>query len=146
MQESPSRPVLTVSMSSWAPASSSASSHHGKDMTYITKTAIEVIQFVKSKVIEIRFSNTKTPSVPTIVDLLSIYQAVDKVGVNVSVLPTLSCRSPKTGLRSRPHSPWWSSVVTSSATSTTTLVALLPTLTPLSRPVPPTLTPPFRYR
>ncbi len=78
---------------------------HGKDMTYITKTAIEVIQFVKSKGIEIRFS-TEDSFRSDIVDLLSIYQAVDKVGVNVSVLPTLSCRSPKTGLRSRPHSPW----------------------------------------
>jgi hypothetical protein len=30
---------------------------HGKDMTYITNTAIEVINFVKSKGIEVRFSS-----------------------------------------------------------------------------------------
>lgn len=30
---------------------------HGKDMTYITNTAIEVINFVKSHNIEIRFSS-----------------------------------------------------------------------------------------
>ena len=54
---------------------------HGKDMAYIHKTAIEVIEFVKSKNIEIRFSSEDSFR-SDLVDLLSIYQAVDKVGVN----------------------------------------------------------------
>ena len=31
---------------------------HGKDMAYITKTALEVIQFIKSKGLEVRCSST----------------------------------------------------------------------------------------
>ena len=48
---------------------------HGKDMTYIRNTAIEVIEFVKSKGIEIRFS-TEDSFRSDLVDLLSIYSAV----------------------------------------------------------------------
>lgn len=68
-------------------------------MTYITNTAIEVINFVKSKGIEIRFSSEdsfrsgKTTCIyifrvvsltksTDLVDLLSIYSAVDQVGVH----------------------------------------------------------------
>ena len=54
---------------------------HGKDMTYIKQTAIEVIEFVKSKGIEIRFSSEDSFR-SDLVDLLSIYSAVDKVGVD----------------------------------------------------------------
>ena len=54
---------------------------HGKDMAYIHKAAIEVIEFVKSKGIEIRFSSEDSFR-SDLVDLLSIYKAVDKVGVN----------------------------------------------------------------
>lgn len=54
---------------------------HGKDMAYIHRTAIEVIEFVKSKGIEIRFSSEDSFR-SDLVDLLSIYKAVDKVGVN----------------------------------------------------------------
>ncbi|KAJ5983587.1 hypothetical protein N7481_005686 [Penicillium waksmanii] len=53
---------------------------HGKDMTYIKNAAIEVIEFVKSKGIEIRFSSEDSFR-SDLVDLLSIYSAVDKVGV-----------------------------------------------------------------
>ncbi len=68
---------------------------HGKDMTYITKTAIEVIQFVKSKGIEIRFS-TEDSFRSDLVDLLSIYQAVDKVGVNrVGIADTVGVANPR---------------------------------------------------
>ncbi|CAD0092832.1 unnamed protein product [Aureobasidium mustum] len=49
---------------------------HGKDMTYI-----KVIQFVKSKGLEIRFSSEDSFR-SDLVDLLSLYAAVDKVGVN----------------------------------------------------------------
>lgn len=68
---------------------------HGKDMTYIKNTAIEVIQFVKSKGIEIRFSSEDSFR-SDLVDLLSLYQAVDKVGVNrVGIADTVGCASPR---------------------------------------------------
>ncbi|KAA8905342.1 HMGL-like-domain-containing protein [Sphaerosporella brunnea] len=68
---------------------------HGKDMAYIHKTAIEVIEFVKSKNIEIRFSSEDSFR-SDLVDLLSIYQAVDKVGVNrVGIADTVGCASPR---------------------------------------------------
>jgi homocitrate synthase len=52
---------------------------HGKDMTYIKQSAIEVINFVKSKGLEVRFSSEDSFR-SDLVDLLSLYQAVDKVG------------------------------------------------------------------
>ncbi|EIW68752.1 hypothetical protein TREMEDRAFT_44559 [Tremella mesenterica DSM 1558] len=68
---------------------------HGKDMTWITKTAIEVIQFVKSKGIEIRFSSEDSFR-SELVDLLSIYRTVDKIGVNrVGVADTVGCADPR---------------------------------------------------
>ncbi|KAJ9623507.1 homocitrate synthase lys21 [Taxawa tesnikishii (nom. ined.)] len=57
---------------------------HGKDMTYIKNAAIEVIEFVKSKGIEIRFSSEDS------------FSAVDKVGVNrVGIADTVGCASPR---------------------------------------------------
>jgi len=68
---------------------------HGKDMTYITKSAIEVINFVKSKGIEVRFS-TEDSFRSDLVDLLSIYQTVDKIGVNrVGIADTVGCANPR---------------------------------------------------
>ena len=68
---------------------------HGKDMTYITKAAIEVINFVKSKNIEVRFS-TEDSFRSDLVDLLSIYQTVDKIGVNrVGIADTVGCANPR---------------------------------------------------
>jgi len=68
---------------------------HGKDMTYIKNTAIEVIEFVKSKNIEIRFSSEDSFR-SDLVDLLTIYSAVDKVGVNrVGIADTVGCASPR---------------------------------------------------
>ncbi|KAL7620017.1 homocitrate synthase lys21 [Parahypoxylon ruwenzoriense] len=68
---------------------------HGKDMAYITKTALEVIQFVKSKGIEVRFSSEDSFR-SDLVDLLSLYSAVDKVGVNrVGIADTVGCASPR---------------------------------------------------
>ncbi|OJJ64421.1 hypothetical protein ASPSYDRAFT_39151 [Aspergillus sydowii CBS 593.65] len=68
---------------------------HGKDMTYIKNTAIEVIEFVKSKGIEIRFSSEDSFR-SDLVDLLSIYSAVDQVGVNrVGIADTVGCASPR---------------------------------------------------
>lgn len=54
---------------------------HGKDMDYIAKSAVEVIEFVKSHNIEIRFSSEDSFR-SDLVDLLSIYRTVDKIGVN----------------------------------------------------------------
>ncbi|WVQ69033.1 homocitrate synthase, cytosolic isozyme [Kwoniella botswanensis] len=68
---------------------------HGKDMTWITKTAIEVIEFVKSKGIEIRFSSEDSFR-SELVDLLSIYRTVDKIHVNrVGVADTVGCADPR---------------------------------------------------
>jgi homocitrate synthase len=68
---------------------------HGKDMTYIKNTAIEVINFVKSKNIEIRFSSEDSFR-SDLVDLLSIYSTVDKIGVNrVGIADTVGCANPR---------------------------------------------------
>lgn len=68
---------------------------HGKDMTYITKSAIEVINFVKSKGLEVRFSSEDSFR-SDLVDLLSLYKAVDTVGVNrVGVADTVGCATPR---------------------------------------------------
>jgi homocitrate synthase len=64
-------------------------------MNYITQTAIEVIEFVKSKGIEVRFSSEDSFR-SDLVDLLSIYRTVDKVGVNrVGVADTVGCADPR---------------------------------------------------
>jgi homocitrate synthase len=68
---------------------------HGKDMTYITNTAIEVINYVKAHNIEIRFSSEDSFR-SNLVDLLSIYSTVDKIGVNrVGIADTVGCASPR---------------------------------------------------
>ncbi|KAF2703676.1 homocitrate synthase-like protein [Pleomassaria siparia CBS 279.74] len=68
---------------------------HGKDMTYIKNTALEVIAFVKSKGKEIRFSSEDSFR-SDLVDLLSIYSAVDKVGVDrVGIADTVGCANPR---------------------------------------------------
>ncbi|KAI9491326.1 homocitrate synthase, cytosolic isozyme [Zychaea mexicana] len=68
---------------------------HGKSMEYITQRAIEVIQFVKSKGLEVRFS-TEDSFRSDLVDLLAIYKAVDKVGVHrVGIADTVGCADPR---------------------------------------------------
>lgn len=68
---------------------------HGKDMEYITNKAIEVISFIKSKGLEVRFS-TEDSFRSDLVDLLSIYKAVDKIGVNrVGIADTVGCANPR---------------------------------------------------
>ena len=60
----------------------------------LQNTAIEVIQFVKSKGLEIRFSSEDSFR-SDLVDLLSLYAAVDKVGVNrVGIADTVVCTPP----------------------------------------------------
>ncbi|KFY89208.1 hypothetical protein V500_05870 [Pseudogymnoascus sp. VKM F-4518 (FW-2643)] len=69
---------------------------HGKDMAYITKSAIEVIEFVKSKGLEIRFSSEDSFR-SDFVDLLTLYKAVDEAGVDrVGIADTVGCASPRT--------------------------------------------------
>jgi len=61
------------------------------DTDLLQNTAIEVIQFVKSKGLEIRFSSEDSFR-SDLVDLLSLYAAVDKVGVNrVGIADTVVC-------------------------------------------------------
>ncbi|KAI5791733.1 HMGL-like-domain-containing protein [Peziza echinospora] len=68
---------------------------HGKDMDYIAKAAVEVIEYVKSHNIEIRFSSEDSFR-SDLVDLLSIYRTVDKIGVNrVGIADTVGCASPR---------------------------------------------------
>ncbi|KAI7851996.1 homocitrate synthase, cytosolic isozyme [Circinella umbellata] len=68
---------------------------HGKSMEYITQRAIEVIEFVKSKGLEVRFS-TEDSFRSDLVDLLAIYKAVDKVGVHrVGIADTVGCADPR---------------------------------------------------
>jgi hypothetical protein len=137
---------------------------HGKDMDYIAKAAIEVIEFVKSHNIEIRFSSEDSFR-SDLVDLLSIYRTVDKIGVNRVVSSSYSPRiklSTKhvthTGkprvlptlldvlLPARSTTSSELSVVSSLAisrlTSTTIPDVPLPTPTALLRLALPTLTPP----
>jgi len=68
---------------------------HGKDMTYIENTAIEVIEYVKSQGKEIRFSSEDSFR-SNLVDLLRLYSAVDKVGVHrVGIADTVGCATPR---------------------------------------------------
>ncbi|KAJ3051529.1 mitochondrial Homoaconitase [Rhizophlyctis rosea] len=68
---------------------------HGKDMDYIAKQATEVINFIKSKGLEVRFSSEDSFR-SDLVDLLSIYRTVDKLGVNrVGIADTVGCANPR---------------------------------------------------
>ncbi|KAI7866571.1 homocitrate synthase [Mucor mucedo] len=68
---------------------------HGKSMEYITNAAIEVITFIKSKGLEVRFS-TEDSFRSDLVDLLAIYQTVDRLGVNrVGIADTVGCANPR---------------------------------------------------
>ncbi|KAG6075641.1 Saccharopine dehydrogenase [Claviceps sp. LM84 group G4] len=70
---------------------------HGKDMVAIEKAAIEVINYVKRHVsgVEVRFSSEDSFR-SDLVDLLQLYRAVDRVGVNrVGVADTVGCATPR---------------------------------------------------
>ncbi|KAF7536616.1 hypothetical protein G7Z17_g13012 [Cylindrodendrum hubeiense] len=68
---------------------------HGKSMELIQKTAIEVIEFVKSKGIEVRFSSEDSFR-SDLVDILTLYKAVDKAGVDrVGVADTVGGATPR---------------------------------------------------
>jgi homocitrate synthase len=68
---------------------------HGKDMTYIAAQATEVINFIKSKGLEVRFSSEDSFR-SDLVDLLSLYKVVDKLGVHrVGIADTVGCADPR---------------------------------------------------
>lgn len=68
---------------------------HGKDMDYITAKAIEVVTYIKNAGLEVRFS-TEDSFRSDLVDLLSVYKAVDKIGVNrVGIADTVGCANPR---------------------------------------------------
>ncbi|KAF5617404.1 homocitrate synthase mitochondrial [Fusarium sp. NRRL 52700] len=68
---------------------------HGKSMEIITKTALEVIEYVKSKGVEVRFSSEDSFR-SDLVDILALYKAVDKAGVDrVGVADTVGGATPR---------------------------------------------------
>ncbi|KAJ3258787.1 mitochondrial Homoaconitase [Chytriomyces hyalinus] len=68
---------------------------HGKDMDYIIKQATEVIQFIKSKGLEVRFSSEDSFR-SDLVDLLNLYKTVDRLGVDrVGIADTVGCANPR---------------------------------------------------
>jgi len=68
---------------------------HGKDIPYIIDSAIEVIEFVKSQGLEVRFSSEDSFR-SDLVDLLTIYRAVDQIGVNrVGIADTVGVANPR---------------------------------------------------
>ncbi|KAH0522067.1 hypothetical protein TsFJ059_005980 [Trichoderma semiorbis] len=68
---------------------------HGKTIAIIKETALEVIQYVKSQGVEVRFSSEDSFR-SDLVDLLSLYKAVDQAGVNrVGVADTVGGATPR---------------------------------------------------
>ena len=58
---------------------------HGKDMNYIIEKATEVIKFIQSKGLEVRFSSEDSFR-SDLVDLLNLYKTVDKVFIYLQFL------------------------------------------------------------
>ena len=68
---------------------------HGKDIPYIIDSARQVIEFIKSQGLEVRFSSEDSFR-SDLVDLLTIYRAVDKIGVNrVGIADTVGVANPR---------------------------------------------------
>lgn len=68
---------------------------HGKDIPYIIDHAVEVVEFVKSQGLEVRFS-TEDSFRSDLVDLLTIYRAVDQIGVTrVGIADTVGVAHPR---------------------------------------------------
>ncbi len=67
---------------------------HGKDIPYIIEHATEVVEFVKSQGLEVRFSSEDSFR-SDLVDLLTIYRGVDQIGVNrVGIADTVGVAHP----------------------------------------------------
>jgi homocitrate synthase len=68
---------------------------HGKDIPYIIDSAIEVVEYVKSQGLEVRFSSEDSFR-SDLVDLLTVYRAVDQIGVNrVGIADTVGVANPR---------------------------------------------------
>ncbi len=68
---------------------------HGKDIPYIIESAREVVEFIKSQGLEVRFSSEDSFR-SNLVDLLTIYRAVDQIGVNrVGIADTVGVANPR---------------------------------------------------
>ena len=68
---------------------------HGKDMDFIIKAAQEVVAFVKSKGLEVRFSSEDSFRSEWD-DLVALYTAMDKAGVDrVGIADTVGCANPR---------------------------------------------------
>lgn len=68
---------------------------HGKTIEMIKSIAMEVIEYVKSQGVEVRFSSEDSFR-SDLVDLLTLYKAVDKAGVNrVGVADTVGGATPR---------------------------------------------------
>lgn len=68
---------------------------HGKDIPYIIDSAREVVEFIKSQGLEVRFSSEDSFR-SNLVDLLTIYRAVDQIGVNrVGIADTVGVAHPR---------------------------------------------------
>jgi len=68
---------------------------HGKDIPYIIEQAIAVVDYIKSQGVQVRFS-TEDSFRSDLVDLLTIYRAVDQIGVNrVGIADTVGVASPR---------------------------------------------------
>lgn len=68
---------------------------HGKSMEMIQKVALEVIEYVKSQNVEVRFSSEDSFR-SDLVDILALYKAVDKAGVDrVGVADTVGGATPR---------------------------------------------------
>ena len=68
---------------------------HQKDMNAIILMAMEVIEFVKSKNLEVRFS-AEDSFRSDLTDLLRLYSTVSKIGVDrIGIADTVGCASPR---------------------------------------------------
>ncbi|KAI0478926.1 homocitrate synthase [Xylariaceae sp. FL0804] len=68
---------------------------HGKDIEGIKKAAIEVVEYVKSQGVEVRFSSEDSFR-SDLVDLLDIYRTIDRIGVDrLGVADTVGCATPR---------------------------------------------------
>ena len=68
---------------------------HGKEMDYIIESALEVIEYIKSQGLEVRFSSEDSFR-SDLVDLLVVYRAVDKIGVDrVGLADTVGVANPR---------------------------------------------------
>jgi homocitrate synthase len=68
---------------------------HGKSIAQIIENAIEVIEYIKSQGLEVRFSSEDSFR-SDLVDLLTVYRAVDQIGVNrVGIADTVGVANPR---------------------------------------------------